>query len=208
MDKQSLESKRRFIEVLLIVVTLLVSLKIPTTSQTNQTVGDVSQILVLAFLALSILYYSTLSNKKFQRDKILRPLIIFCTSATLAAIIGISFGLSVVQPLITSVGPLDGILSCILIALAYYVIFTWIIMTSLDTTEAKYNFTIPSFKKFFKFAIIYGSITFLFFEVLQLLVLGYILFLTTLFISLFIGSYIAKKPGWSCTARVNSVKRT
>lgn len=126
--EKKIESNRHFIEVLLIVVTLIASLHGPT----DKTYGELANFLVIVFIVLSIIYYNAISRPKFYTDKLIAPVIVYLLSASLAGIIGITVGLSVASATVALLGGL-GIVIILIITLVYFYVFYEFFAKILDT---------------------------------------------------------------------------
>ena len=129
--EKKIESNRHFIEVLLIVVTLLASLHGPT----DKTYGDIAGVLVILFVVLSIMYYDAIGRPKFLKSDWQASILISLLSYILAGIIGMSVGLSAAVNIVAVFGGLTGLVIILLITLIYFYVFSRFFENILDIRE-------------------------------------------------------------------------
>jgi len=121
--EKPVDSKKRFLEVILIVITLLAALKAPN----NQTFGDNLTSSVLLFLLFTILYYIGLSDGWAYNGVYWGPIVRFLVAVSFASIIAVAIGS-------TNAASINNIDMGVVIALIYYLTLTGIIFKALTIT--------------------------------------------------------------------------
>jgi len=130
MNRYEIESKERFLEILILVSGILLAVK---------GVGEyLSNTIFIIFLVLSVLYYAILSNKYYEKTKWFKRLscfIILMVSVFFSANIALALGLK------TEIVYLK-----VIIAILYYLILIPFLYISLDYT-GRYKDFIKFLKK-------------------------------------------------------------
>lgn len=126
MEKEEIDSKLKFLEILLLVSGFLIALK---------QIPEIGLYVFVSFFAASIIYYFLLSNKLYTDNKITH-FTTFSVSLLFSASLGISIGIVVPGNLFTKYS----------LAFWYSIIFTAILFVSLTERRILKNW----FEKYLK----------------------------------------------------------